>query len=876
MSHVRGTRHLLVAVASSGLVLVGCGGDEGTGPENRSPSASISSPSDGATFVEGSQVTFQGSASDPDQGTLTGSALSWASDMDGDLGTGTTVSRDDLSVGDHVVTLTATDGEGATGMASVSITVEANQEPSASISSPSDGATFGEGAPVDFEGSGDDPEDGSLGGASLEWESDRDGALGTGGTVTRSDLSVGDHAVTLTATDGQGATAAATVSITVESNGQPDATITSPSGGTTFQELESISFQGSGSDPEDGALTGGSLVWISDLDGEFGTGESFTRDDLSSGSHTITLEATDSRNASTTTSVGITVEGEPTVTITSPADMSIFREGEGVTFQGSATDPADGPLTGGSLVWSSDLDGELGTGESISLGDLSGGGHTVTLTATDSDGMEGSASVQILVESPGFQIQTLLVDQLSSGEESTLEAALETWEGAITGDLEPGFLPEPDPDEFPDDVNRCLDEVGGVDDVLVCVFVVDIDGGGGTLAQAGPFFKRTTNGLPAMGLVFIDEADRSNSQLEEILVHEIGHVLGIGIRFIDGWDDNTEDLGVTDDPFFSGPAANDAFDDAGGEAYLSDGVPVENRFGAGTQGGHWREVNLANELMTGIINRGSNPLSAVTIAALGDMGYEVNLSAADSYGLPMPQLALWEADADATLSRPASSGENFGVPDGTLLSESVVAGANNGTWSGDPDGEVLTGLVRFGAPARPSGVTITSAGLRLTLREVDTETTGHEVRVVPVTSSWAEASVTWDDAPGFGGSPVVTFEHDACASCVLNSPDLLDLVRSWAGGSTTNHGLALRAPDASSDPTFSVGFWTRHADDVTVRPNLRVSAETDAAPLRARVTSPEDGLPMVNDILDIPVYGLTPDGRVVTPDDRLLRPSPSP
>ncbi len=38
--------------------------------------------------------------------------------------------------------------------------------------------------------------------------------------------------------------------------------------------------------------------------------------------------------------------------------------------------------------------------------------------------------------------------------------------------------------------------------------------------------------------------------------------------------------------------------------------------------------------MTGFLNAGDNPLSRMTIAALEDMGYEVNYDAADAFGLP--------------------------------------------------------------------------------------------------------------------------------------------------------------------------------------------------------------------------------------------------
>ena len=48
--------------------------------------------------------------------------------------------------------------------------------------------------------------------------------------------------------------------------------------------------------------------------------------------------------------------------------------------------------------------------------------------------------------------------------------------------------------------------------------------------------------------------------------------------------------------------------------------------------GHWREVVLGNELMTGYVqSTGGNPLSIVSIAAQEDLGYVVNYSAADVY-----------------------------------------------------------------------------------------------------------------------------------------------------------------------------------------------------------------------------------------------------
>ena len=187
-------------------------------PPNQAPTAAISSPANGASATFGTTVSFQGSGSDPEDGSLMGNALVWTSSISGQIGTGTSFTRSDLAVGTHTITLTATDSQGATGQATRTITVNPatpNQAPSAAISSPADGATATFGSTVSFQGSGNDPEDGSLTGAALVWTSNISGQIGTGASFTRSDLAVGTHTITLTATDSQGATGSATRTITV-------------------------------------------------------------------------------------------------------------------------------------------------------------------------------------------------------------------------------------------------------------------------------------------------------------------------------------------------------------------------------------------------------------------------------------------------------------------------------------------------------------------------------------------------------------------------------------------------------------------------------------------------------------------------------------
>jgi hypothetical protein len=184
----------------------------------------------------------------------------------------------------------------------------------------------------------------------------------------------------------------------------------------------------------------------------------------------------------------------------------------------------------------------------------------------------------------------------------------------------------------------CLDDEPGlppttVDDLLITVDVVPIDGAGGILGQAGPCIVSSTDSLARAGVMQFDSADDTSMLADgtftSVVLHEMGHILGIGTL----WDYNRTYLAGAGgaNPTFSGPRGVAEWSALGGTGP----VPVENTGGSGTADAHWRESTFFNELMTGWISAGSNPLSAMTIASLGDLGYHVDRSKADAYTWPL-------------------------------------------------------------------------------------------------------------------------------------------------------------------------------------------------------------------------------------------------
>jgi hypothetical protein len=287
------------------------------------------------------------------------------------------------------------------------------------------------------------------------------------------------------------------------------------------------------------------------------------------------------------------------------------------------------------------------------------GATTITLSAWDAADNRTTRTLTVNRPAPppgsgAFDIELLFYDHVFTASQlAAFETAVARWERIVVGDLA----------SFP--IDRAAGQSCGqdepaisatVDDLLIFV-TSDGDGSvGGVLGVAGPCLSRASGvdvGTNAVGFMAFDAADlgalEAGGDLVETIVHEMGHVLGIGTNWefppfdllaylpSDGAPDCRTAGGFLEDPTYTGASGVDAWRDLGGAG----DVPVEETGGLGTQCGHWDEETFGRELMTGFLQSGlANPLSALTVASLEDLGLAVDRTQADPYALPLGPGAL--------------------------------------------------------------------------------------------------------------------------------------------------------------------------------------------------------------------------------------------
>ena len=584
---------------------------------------------------------------------------------------GSTVTISGVATGTAAVTIRARDPDGLQAGQRADVTVRGtNRAPEAVGTAPAQTLESGSSGSIDVMSYFSDPDDDAL----TYVVATSDAAVATasvsGSVVTISAVSAGAASVTVTASDPSAASVTQDIAVQVtQGNRPPQANGTIPGQTVASGEAVTLDVAPYFSDPDDDALTfaasssNSGIATTSRIDSEV------TISGQATGTATVTVTANDADGASARQEIAVTVTGRRNNRAPEGrGDIPAFflTEGESAEVDVSLyfSDPDGDALTYSAATTAAGVLTASASGATLTLTAGTRGTATLTVTSADPGGLEAESSFSVAVidsDTGSYDIDLISITPMTESNAAAFRDAAEKWM-AVLADTE-----LPDMPVSSGTPTGCWDltsarRVESVDDLLLVVSVREIDGPGRILGGAGFCKLHDQSLLPWMGAMQFDEADllrvEEEGDLEELILHEMGHALGIGTAW--GHHGLLENPTLSSfhrrgrDAHFVGPLATAAFDEAGGDAY-TDGekVPVENCLGRGSGDGHWREsywsedlprnycrggeVLLGGELMSPLNTLGvREPLSKITIQSLADMGYTVDVGEAAPYSLPGP------------------------------------------------------------------------------------------------------------------------------------------------------------------------------------------------------------------------------------------------
>ena len=518
----------------------------------------------------------------------------------------------------------------------------ANRPPLANGTIPPQTIAAGQAGTIDVSPYFSDPDGDALSYTAASSNAGVAGASATGSSVTVTALAKGVATVTVTARDPQGLLAQQRLEVTVP-NRAPDAIGAIPAQAVFASQTASVDASSYFRDPDGDPLTYTATSSNAEVATVTVAGATLTIRAVAPGVAVITVGASDPDGGVAQRTVQVTVPNRtPEAVGTIPRRTLSVGETAMVDLSSYFRDPDGGTLSYAATSSNSGVATAAVSGDSVVVTGLARGDVIITVTARDPAGLSASSTfgATVMASDPRFQIELVFATLVTPTQEAAFRRAAERWMTILA--------PTELPDQIVNDTIGCGRDprfdrhVETVDDLLIVAAVGEIDGPHGTLGQAGYCRLRLESTLPFYGRMEFDAADldrlERRGDLEEVILHEMGHVLGIGALW--------NHFGLLRDPaseteapdtHFTGPLAIEAFDEAGGTGYEGAKVPVENTGGQGTWNGHWRQAVLVTELMTGYVTEGASvpsPLSAITIQSLADLGYTVDLMVADPYRLP--------------------------------------------------------------------------------------------------------------------------------------------------------------------------------------------------------------------------------------------------
>ena len=606
---------------------------------NRPPEPTRTIPDETVEVGDDVTVNLSRYFEDPDGDALTYTARSSNTSVATVSVSGSIVTITAEAKGTAEVTATATDSEGLSATQTFE-TVVPNRAPEPVGTIADETVEVGDEVIVDLSSYFEDPDGDALTYTATSSSTSVASVSVSGSIVTITARATGRATITATARDPDGLTATQRARVTVEqSNRAPRPVGTIPGQTLNPGGTRSIDASRYFTDPDGDALTytatssGTSVARVSV------SGSTVTITAAATGTATITITATDPDDLTATQRATVTVERPnraPRPVGTIPARTLNPGGTRSIDASRYFTDPDGDALTYTAASSNPSVATVAVSGSAVTITAVASGSATVTITARDPGGLTTNQTFRMTVEDRGsFDIDLVFATEVTSAQERAFRDAAERWM-AILADSE---LPDYQTGGTIDCGGQYEQSVATIDDLMIVAAVEEIDGPGGILGQAGPCWVRVENRLPLFGRMVFDAADlervEREGRLRPLILHEMGHVLGIGTLWgYHGLLRNPSSETETLDTHFAGSLAVAAFNEAGGDGYTGGAkVPVENTGGPGTRNAHWRVSVFGNELMIGWLGN-SPPLSAITIQSLADLGYTVDPGLDEAYRLP--------------------------------------------------------------------------------------------------------------------------------------------------------------------------------------------------------------------------------------------------
>ena len=422
MTHFRTTTGLFAALATVALA-ASCGGDGGTTtppidpppPQNRAP---VAVGSIGALTLDvGATVTTDVASNfnDPDGDALTYSAAT----SDGGVATatvsGSVVSTTGVAAGTATITITARDPGGLTATQAMAATVEATNSPP-TVTGTIDDQTLnvGDSITVDVAGTFSDSDGDELTFAATSSDTAVATASVSGSMVTVMAVAGGSANVTVTATDTGGLMAEVGFMVTVEQpNRAPEVADAIPSQSLAVPDTVRLVVSMYFTDPDGDELSYEAVSANTGVAEALAMGDTVMIAAMSAGEVTVAVTASDPEGLTAKQDVSVTVQGPqnraPEAADSIPAHDVVADSAVVLDVSAYFSDPDGDELTytaetADAAIATASVDGAVVTTSGVSAGEEGVQMVTLTVTATDPEGLSVTQEAVVTVAAMDYEV----------------------------------------------------------------------------------------------------------------------------------------------------------------------------------------------------------------------------------------------------------------------------------------------------------------------------------------------------------------------------------------------------------------------------------------------------------------------------------------